>query len=169
MKEFTNLLEFWDSIRPKPRQYIWPLDHKYTNAELALANLKGDDYYRAQHIALGCAEHSEYQLLLANIERRVPDPNDESTGEEDYSISLNLTHIVDREGLKLSLPGCLAIPESFLIFNPYSEGRDPDQQRGGEYAGNQHAEIDRFHSNSVSSCLFTFLSLSLTITRQSSS
>lgn len=77
------------------------------------------------------------------------DPNYEDEAREIES-SLYLTHIVDLEGFNLLVHKSTFIPEGNLLQTGFFHDREPDTQRGGEYWGNQHAEIDKFFNDSVS-------------------
>lgn len=98
------------------------VDH-YTDRDLRSAELKGDDYYRAPHVAQSCAVHGEFYVLLAKTSMHMIGPNDENKklGEES---ELLVSHIMDLEGSNL--------------FVYYSDS-EPDIQRGGNYVGNVSA------------------------------
>jgi hypothetical protein len=122
------------------------LDHQYTDAALKLANLKGDDYYRARYVADSCGEAGDFCVLLASLQRVVTFLNDEG-GREDEESELRLKRIVDVEGFVLR--DSLLIPEDYLLQEGLYDSRDPDNQTGGEYMGNQHAEFDQFYNDTV--------------------
>jgi hypothetical protein len=122
----------------------YALDHQYTVASLNLANLKGDDYNRARYVADGCREAGGFCVLLANLSMVVTFPNDE--GDDDRKSHLQLNRIVDMEGFVLK--ESLLISTDYLLQNLY-HSRDPDSQTGGEYMGNQHADIDQIYNDTV--------------------
>ncbi len=128
---------------------MWPLGYKYTNQGLRLSHLKGDDYNRARHVAQSCREHGGFYAFLANMERHISDPNDENEDREKDS-QLYLTHLVDVGGFSLMVYKSLIIDETALLEETFDSDRDPDTQVGGEYWGNQHAEIDQYYNDSVS-------------------
>jgi hypothetical protein len=74
--------------------------------------------------------------------------NDEG-GEEDAQSELRLDRIVDLEGF--TLRESLLIPDEYLLQQGLYDSRDPDEQTGGEYMGNQHAEFDQFYNDTVRS------------------
>ena len=139
----------WQELENGFQYLVWPLEHKYTNEGLRLAYLKGDDYNRARHVSQSCREHGEFYVLFANMEMHVNDPNHEEEERETES-QLYLTHIVDLGGFSLSVHQSLAIDETALLEETCYSDRDPDTQFGGEFMGNQHAEIDQFYNDSVS-------------------
>lgn len=114
-----------------------------------LPRLKGDDYYRARHVAQSCAVHGDFYFFLANISMHIKDPNCEDGRFEEQS-ELLLSHIVDHKGSNLSVYDSLNIPEAQLLLGISYSDREPDVQRGVNYMGNQYAEIDQFFKNSVS-------------------
>ncbi len=128
---------------------MWPLEYKYTNQGLRLAHLKGDDYNRVRHVSQSCREDGEFYVFLANMEMHVNDPNHEEEERETAS-QLYLTHLVDLGGFSLSVHQSLVIDETALLEETFDSDRDPDTQLGGEFMGNQHAEIDQFYNDSVS-------------------
>lgn len=83
------------------------------------------------------------------MEKQVTDPNYEDEGRE-IETQLTLTHIVDPGGLSLSVYQGLTINETLLLAEISCGDRDPDTQFGGEYCGNQYAEISQIYRNSVS-------------------
>lgn len=86
--------------------------------------------------------------MLASLQKVVTFENDEG-GEEDAQSELRLEHITDLEGF--TLQKSLRIPENFLLQQSLYDSRDPDSQNGGEFLGNQHADIDQFYKNTVRS------------------
>ncbi|KAI9684251.1 MAG: hypothetical protein M1822_005724 [Bathelium mastoideum] len=119
------------------------MDHKYTNAGLGVALLKGKDYHRVQCAAQSCAEHGGFFVLLANMVRR------DAHESEDEEPMPDLTHVVDLKGNKLSLASALSIPEYTLLRNVWGWERAPDAQEGGGYVGNESEEEDRFYYDTV--------------------
>ena len=147
IEKLSRVLTQWRELEAPPQFRCYALDHKYTNAALRLAELKGVDYCRARYVARSSERHGEFAVLLANMERCVTlqeDCDDES--------QINLLHIVDLEGFDLTAVH-LRIPREDILQDPYGS-RDPDVQRGGEHMGNQHAEVERFYKDSV--CLLPY-------------
>ena len=114
-----------------------------------LASLKGHDKYRARHVAQSCAVHGEFYVLLANMSMHITDPNDENEDREKES-ELSVSHIVDLDGSNLSVHKSSYISETLLLQDMSYSDRTPDDQSGGEYMGNQHAENDQLFNDSVS-------------------
>ncbi|KAL9123997.1 MAG: hypothetical protein Q9217_006630, partial [Psora testacea] len=145
---FTQRLTRWQTLKDAPQFLAYPLDHQYTDRDLRLARLKGEDYHRARYVAQSCAMHGEFYVLLANMAMHITDPNDENESEEGES-ELLLSHIVDLEGSNLSVHVSLTISESLLLRGISYSDREPDVHRGGNYMGNQYAEIDQIFKDSV--------------------
>lgn len=124
------------------------LDHDYSQQNLKLAQLKGNDYHRARYVAQGCAAHGDFYVLLANIEMCITDQNCEESEEPESQLSLG--DIVDVQGSFLSMHKNINISDGFLLNGASYHDREPDVQRGGNYLGNQYAEIDQFFRDSVS-------------------
>ncbi|KAI9890596.1 MAG: hypothetical protein M1814_003794 [Vezdaea aestivalis] len=158
LKEFTQILGRWISLSDKPSYLIFPLDHQYTNRDLKLSHLKGDDYYRALHVSQGC-EKSGFYPLLANVTMNFQDPNNEENechDEEDSDSAashikreLSLSKIVDTAGFDLLVYERMIISEHDLLRPIHYRHRDPDVQCGGNYLGNSYAGIEQFFNDSV--------------------
>lgn len=145
---FVQTLTRWQSLEDVPQCLAYRLDHQYTDRDLKLTRLKGDDYHRARHVAQSCAVHGEFHVLLANMSmHHTRDPGDY---EEEPKSELSLSHLVDLEGFRLSSYGGLTITDSFLLQRISYCDRKPDLQGGGDYIGNEYAEIDQFFNDSVS-------------------
>ncbi|KAL8855247.1 MAG: hypothetical protein Q9198_010874, partial [Flavoplaca austrocitrina] len=146
--QFTQALTRWQELVEEPYYLAYPLDHQYTDRDLKLAQLKGDDFYRARHIAQGCEAHGEYYMLLGNMEMCITNQNGEV--EEKEEAMLLLDRLVDPQGFNLLIGSTLRISTDNLLRGESYEDREPDTQRGGNYLGNQYAEIDQFFKDSVS-------------------
>ncbi|KAL8943295.1 MAG: hypothetical protein Q9211_001042, partial [Gyalolechia sp. 1 TL-2023] len=148
----TQALTRWQNLDDGPEFLVYPFNHQYTDRNLKLALLKGDDYHRARHVAQSCAAHGEFYLLLANMEMCITDPNsDEQEGEQSV---LSLFNIVDLQGLNLSIHDTRVISDRHLLHGSSYGDREPDVQRGGNYLGNHYAEIDQFFKDSASPFLY---------------
>lgn len=146
---FCQVLADWRNFDDEGAECLcYVLDHQYTDAALKLANLKGNDYYRVRYVADSCREAGGFCVLLASLHKVVTFMNDEG-GEEDAESELRLNHIVDVEGVVLR--EALLIPEHYLLQEELYDSRDPDNQTGGEYMGNQHAEFEQFYNDTVRS------------------
>ena len=146
-EKFARVLTKWQNLENVPPYLAFFLDHQYTDRDLRLARLKGNDYHHVRHVAQSCTVHGEFYTLLANISMQITDLNGEDTTKESKLI---LSRIVDLEGADLSVYHSLTISDSFLMKKKSYSDREPDIQRGGNYMGNQHAEIDQFFNDSVS-------------------
>ncbi|KAL8861958.1 MAG: hypothetical protein Q9178_001828 [Gyalolechia marmorata] len=144
---FTQALTRWQGLQDKPRYLAYPLDHQYTKRDLKLAHLKGDDFYRARHVARSCEAHGGYYMLLGNMEMCITNQNSEEEMEDEAVLSL--CRIVDPQGFNLLIHSTLGISTANLLRGQSYENREPDVQRGGNYLGNQYAEIDQFFNDST--------------------
>ncbi|KAI4287667.1 MAG: hypothetical protein L6R35_003073 [Caloplaca aegaea] len=147
INQFTQALTRWQDLQDKPFYLAYPLDHEYTDRDLKLAYLKGNDFYRARHVAQSCEAHGKYYMLLGNMEMCITDPNSEEEMEKDSVLSLD--HIVDPQGFNLLIASTRTISTTNLLRGESYEDREPDTQRGGNYLGNQYAEIDQFFKDST--------------------
>ena len=120
----------------------YALGHQYTAAALRMATLKGEDYIQARFIADAGEKTGEFEILLASMEKIVTLDEDERTSE------LWLNNIVDLEGYILQSE--TKIPKDFLLQDWLYRSRDPDEHAGGEYQGNQHAEVQETYRDTVS-------------------
>ena len=115
---------------------------------MKLAALKGDDYYRTQFVADACSKDGGFHVLLAHMQKLITRPNDEEYEDSEES-KLSLERIVELQGFELQTS--LKISEDCVLQQTdLYNNRAPDEQMGGEYLGNQHAEIDHFYSDTVS-------------------
>ncbi|KAL8764944.1 MAG: hypothetical protein Q9209_007808 [Squamulea sp. 1 TL-2023] len=146
--QFTKALTRWQDLQDEPYYLAYPLDHQYTDRDLKLAHLKGDDFYRARHVAQSCEAHGKYYMLLGNMEMCITNQNGEEEMEEEAVLSLD--HLVDPQGFDLLISSTRIISTTNLLRGESYEDREPDAQRGGNYLGNQYAEIDQFFKDSVS-------------------
>lgn len=146
--KFTQALTRWQGLQHGHTYLAYPLDHQYMDRDLKLAHLKGNDFHRACHVAQSCEAHGKYYLLLGNMEMRITNQNDEEEMED--SVVLSLDHLVDPRGFDLLIGSTLSISTDNLLRGQSYEDREPDVQRGGNYLGNQYAEIDQFFKDTVS-------------------
>ena len=63
--------------------------------------------------------------------------------------SLELFTLVNLDGIQIN-KDILIIPEKMVLNGTDYEHRHPDVGKGGEYMGNEHAEIEQFFNDSVS-------------------
>jgi len=137
----------WDSLaQPFGSAVAYILDHQYTTRDLSLAYLKGQDYHRAQCVAQSCAAHGGLYLLFGNMEMSWTYDVDD---EDDKIKSLGLFTRVNLDGIQIN-KDVLVIPEEMVLNGTDYEHRHPDIEKGGEYMGNEHAEIEQFFKDSVS-------------------
>lgn len=119
----------------------------YPSFDIRLSKLKGQDYCRAYCAAVACSKAGDFCVLLASMEKVVSYPNDEDCDRTEIELEVQVR---DLQGFLLSEP--LAMSED-LILNPPSydkirQGRD--EKSGGEYWGNQHAEMVEVYNDIVS-------------------
>ena len=78
-----------------------------------------------------------------NFEEELPEASPEES-------ELLLSHIVDLGGSNLSVYNNLKISDTLLLWEISYSDREPDVQRGGNYTGNEYAEIDQIFKDTVS-------------------
>ena len=111
---------------------------------MKLGNLKRIDYHRARFVAECCEKSERFNVFFSCMKRSVSYYEE---CEDDASDVINLDHIVDKTGFQFA--SSLEIPESFLMQNWLYDSRHPDENTGGEYLGNQNAEIEQIHNDTV--------------------
>ena len=148
IKQFTQALTSWQDLTDAPGYLAYPLGHQYPNRNLNLSHLKGNDFYRARHVAQSCAAHGEFYVFLGNMEMCITDENCEEDRENESVLSL--CRLVNLQGSSLSVHSTMTLSDINLLHGASYEDREPDVQRGGNYTGNQYAEIDQFFKDSVS-------------------
>ncbi|MCJ1243689.1 hypothetical protein MMC30_000886 [Trapelia coarctata] len=146
ISRFCQALAEWRSLDGGLACLCYAFDHQYTNAGFNLASLKADDYHRARYIVESCEKSGDFCVLFASLQKIVTFDNDEG-GEENLNSGLRLERIVDKEGFMLR--EYLNISEDCLLQRGLYDSRDPDSQSGGEYMGNQHAEIEQLYDDRV--------------------
>ncbi|KAL9594089.1 MAG: hypothetical protein Q9219_007223 [cf. Caloplaca sp. 3 TL-2023] len=146
VKELTQALTRWEDLDDDTHYLVYPLSHQYSDQNLKLAQLKGGDRDRVHHVTQACAANDGHYSFLCNMEMCVTDPNCEEQMEKETA--LLLCRAVTTEGINL-LPNNRNIAELNLLHGSSYQDRDPDVQRGGEYTGNQYAEIDQWFKDSA--------------------
>ncbi|KAL8820946.1 MAG: hypothetical protein Q9223_000934 [Gallowayella weberi] len=147
ISQFTEALTRWQNLQDEPHYLAYPLDHQYTDRDLKLARLKGGDFYQARHAAQSCEAHCKYYMLLGNMEMCLTNQNTEDEMEDEAVLQLD--RIVDPQGFDLLIHSTRTISTTNLLHGQSYEDRVPDTQRGGNYLGNQYAEIDQFFKDST--------------------
>ncbi|KAL8669092.1 MAG: hypothetical protein Q9168_006301 [Polycauliona sp. 1 TL-2023] len=146
--QFTEALTRWQNLENEPHYLAYPLNHQYTNRDLKLACLKGDDFYRACHVAQSCEAHGAYYMILGNMEMRISSSGDYENVEEEEAV-LSLDHIVDAQGYDLLISSTRSISTANLLCGGSYEDRDPDVQHEGGYMGNEYAENEQLFKDST--------------------
>ena len=144
---FARSLQEWKEFEDLPA-LCFDLGHQYTDAELRLVNLKGDDYHQARLIVDGCKDQGDFIALFANLERKVEDLNSEET-RDDHDSWPYITRLVDADGWVIAHANEIYLQDRYLLRGDDHKDRDPDNQYGGEYCGNSYSEIHRFYRDTV--------------------
>ncbi|MCX6873452.1 MAG: 2OG-Fe(II) oxygenase [Verrucomicrobia bacterium] len=139
------------------------LDHSYTEANLSLRNLKGNDQARA-HALLAAAEEAGCTAHLALVtfhqtgqledddyayrRRRRYDDDDDApvTGAmgEIYDEDLTIAHWRDQRDRKVELGSYRVDPDTLITKEKFGEG-DPDEQESEGYTGNAGCTMDYWY------------------------
>ncbi|KAM5347057.1 hypothetical protein ACJ41O_010062 [Fusarium nematophilum] len=103
----------------------------------------------ARYLADSCARHGRFYLFLAQLEMYDSWPNcEEGENEWNHTRGMYLHHVCNLEGFEVSpLQGNIA--ETSLLCPISYDQRDPDTRAGGDYLGNQHADIEETYSDTV--------------------
>ncbi|KAM5365756.1 hypothetical protein ACJZ2D_010825 [Fusarium nematophilum] len=149
IERLVNALSSWENLQSPPDFLTYPLDHQYTPRNLRLSSLKGKDYQHARYLADSCARHGRFYLFLAQLEMYDSWPNcEEGENEWNHTRGMYLHHVCNLEGFEVSpLQGNIA--ETSLLCPISYDQRDPDTRAGGDYLGNQHADIEETYSDTV--------------------
>lgn len=143
------------------------LEHSYTEANLALAHLKGNDQARAlallsaasasgftAHLALvtfhqsgeleGAEDYEDYRYRRGGRGRhRGPDPNEGTMGEISDE-SLTISHWRDARDRPVELGEYQIAEEALISKEPISDG-EPDEKESEGYTGNAGCTMDHWY------------------------
>ncbi|KAF1999945.1 hypothetical protein P154DRAFT_535176 [Amniculicola lignicola CBS 123094] len=137
--KLERLLRNWNKSQFYSRAYIYPLNYQYTEANLRMQALKGEDAAKAKYLQQLCDKNGFFWFLGTMTKQTV----DEDYGEEEDSISWDC--IVTPAGGKVEL-NMLIEPEMILGEDLY-EGRSADSEDEGEFTGNEGmASTYRYHN-----------------------
>jgi hypothetical protein len=139
-----------------PNLLVYLLDHEYTQANLKLDNLKGDDHRRVNALAR-IAGRSGFHCYLGTIEKTVK--GGVSGDDSDYnSWEMHDIDDVTEERISVSqvfeLDGTLYAEEvdieedDFVQAEPF-EDRKPDDEDYEGWTGNEGAETTHFYRDTV--------------------
>jgi hypothetical protein len=143
---FREALEAW-CRRGQPGFLCHVLEHEYTKSGLNQESMKGRDSFHIAYIARICAKSGRFRLFLANLERRVKSNLNNEGGEEDAETESCLHRIAYLDGDVVQ--DSLLISEECLIQQHLYDDRDPDEQVGGQYLGNEHVNFEKSYKNAV--------------------
>ena len=141
-----RMLDEWYPMRDRQTFMCYVLQHKYTDANLRLRNLKGDDYYRCYQLHGACRTDGRFCIFLSRLELTVTRTNDEEY-EEKAEEKLYLDGVFALQGIKLR--DSLVISEDCVVQRNVHESREHDEQWGGEHMGNQYADIQQVYRDTV--------------------
>ena len=137
------------------------LDHSYTEANLALRNLKGNDQVRAQAL-LAAAEEAGFTAHLALVtchksgqlededsdyRSRYRDEDEDATSGtmgEIYEEDLTISNWRDKRDCKVKLGSYLIDTEALITKEKFGEG-DPDEEESEGYTGNAGCTMDYWY------------------------
>ena len=153
--EILKLLQLQD--QEGNEYFSWPLaymlEHKYTEANLKMDNLKGKDRARAFYVQQACQRHG-LSLFLANMVHEVSGGCDESNGygskefhaiDEEYDRSLSLKIMVHPNGSVRARD--LPFEEEYILQDePFD--RDPDDEDYSGWTGNEGVSATHWYRDS---------------------
>ncbi|RYC64267.1 hypothetical protein CHU98_g1956 [Xylaria longipes] len=143
---------------PVPKRLLYLLDHKYSQASLRLAHLKGRDRAVGHTLQEACTRNGWY-LFLCNVTKS---RSDVEYGH-DYRryVGYGYYHDNEDEGLSLAIDSVATCSGQIFASNmelderdilgpdPYST-RDADSESEGEETGNEGAPVEyRYHDSAV--------------------
>jgi hypothetical protein len=158
--KLRDLLSWWMEkvdVAEMPKSLAFLLEHKYSDASLRYANLKGCDHQVASHLRKICDETGFY-FYLASFHRQVFGGCDDNGPFEKKRVRFHelieeidretyLTRIVDLEGTEIDFN--LQIDDEILIQeNPFDKV-DPDDEEYSGYTGNEGVSATHFYRRTV--------------------
>lgn len=136
-----------DGDAPEHLSYI--LEHKYTDANLRLSMLKGNDYKRAHNVKEACGR-ANFCVFLASLERNV-----EMCDNDELYNSISLKRVVDMQGNVVASDADIC--EDDIIQEEVFEDREADDHAHEDYTGNAGPSDTYWYRNTV--CFFSLSQL----------
>ena len=144
-------------VAEMPKSLAFLLEHKYTDASLRYANLKGHDHQVASYLRKICDE-TGFCFYLASFRREVFGGCDDNGPFEKKRVRFHelieeidretyLTRIVDLEGTEIDIN--LQIDDEILIQECPFDKVDPDDEEYSGYTGNEGVSATHFYRRTV--------------------
>ena len=127
--------------QPSLSKLAWILDHKYSEANLGLKNLKGHDDLLGHHVADIC-EKEGFTVMFASMTLTVYSYHD---GEEREQV-LSLSNVVEADGRLITNDASIKNEE---IIQKDCFDRYPDEVESEE-TGNEGVDVTHFYHDAVS-------------------
>ncbi|KAF8312028.1 hypothetical protein DL93DRAFT_1360309 [Clavulina sp. PMI_390] len=160
-RDLQHLLLSWkqDSSGEAPTKLVWTLDHKYSLIGMRQGSLKGRDA-QILKVLRPLVERLQFRVVLANLELHevgVPDDNgwhgygdsedDDDEGphymNELIESHMNVTNIIDLDGVKLDLK--ITIDEEEEMVSESLKEDDPDDEQYEGYQGNGAGTLEHWY------------------------
>ena len=125
-------------------ELVYLLDHDYSEANIGLHLLKGEDQIRGLHLQEACRDHGMY-LFLAHFEHTHRSENDYDDNDED-SWTLRTLFALDGTCIARSIN---VEEEAIIQENPF-DGQSPDAEESEGWLGNEDAAYTEIYR---STCL----------------
>lgn len=155
-----TILSRWSTDGDMHEYLVYILDHEYTDANLRLDHLKGEDRKRIGALARVCHE-TDFVLYFSLLEKTVSGSVEDggygyggSYGgggtheiDEVYDESLSLTKVFELDGTELATS--LRIHEDAIVQESPFEDRDPDDEDFEGWTGNEGASSTHWYRDAV--------------------
>ncbi len=131
--------------QPTLSKLAWILDHKYSEANLGLKNLKGHDDLLGHHVADIC-EKEGFTVMFASMTLTVYSATGETYDDDERDQRLSLGNVVEADGRLIIYEATIKNEE---IIQEDCFDRRPDEVESEE-TGNEGVDVTHFYHDAVS-------------------
>ncbi len=131
--------------QPTLSKLAWILDHKYSEANLGLKNLKGHDDLLGHHVADIC-EKEGFTVMFASMTLTVYSATGETYDDDERDQRLSLSNVVEADGRLIINDASIKNEE---IIQEDCFDRYPDEVESEE-TGNEGVDVTHFYHDAVS-------------------
>jgi hypothetical protein len=145
------VLHTWHCNFSHLKLFVYPLEHRYTEASLSLNNLKGYDATKGRHLERLCAKNGFYWFLAQMTKENPEEYSDyEDVSDDDVTSEIRLGKFITPSGTTVSIEFKTVHEEQILAnINSLYGSRSPDSEDEGEYTGNENMPSNFRYHNTV--------------------
>lgn len=149
--KLERLLRIWQLHFSYQESFIYPLQHRYTEANLSLRHLKGQDAAKCRYIEQVCKKNGVYWFLSQMTKETTDDDDedeyDDETDEADEAMRFGPTFTPVGTSITLDFP----YPDDTQILANVDVlyGGAADSEDEGEYTGNENMPSTCRYHNTV--------------------